>query len=385
MAPNATRRSRFSTMATMVCQSKAMISWVCARLLRSLSRFLETSSPRRRERMPAWLRRELVVHNDLGFIGELQAIQQAGILAAALPLSLQLACFLQAGGGEVARPALIAEVSVDEVQETHLEHGDHAEQPHAHRRVLQVGARDQTGHRAQRAHEKAREAIQLEHHLRDRRRIGNQGVFVEGMQIIAADATAQVLVLQVAADKAILAHASHGVTPEEHAVMRLRGGRRGVEGGQRLGDIARRQAAQKGFVDVVVGCVHRGLLYQQERCASIIMIFRGDLMLHELNQDEYHKAGVIFDRLPRTAVAGTLAGLTPGRVFVDDAQEAQRGIHLERLPLLLPGRRPGERAVPAGTASLLDSELLPQARGSHDPSVARIPILQNGSMHSMVV
>ena len=96
-------------------------------------------------------------------------------------------------------------------------------------------------------------------------------------------------------------------------------------------------------------------------------------MLHELNQDEYHKAGVIFDRLPRTAVAGTLAGLTPGRVFVDDAQEPSAAFTWNDYRFSYLAGDPANEPFLRGLASLLDSELLPQARGSHDPSVALYP------------
>ena len=46
------------------------------------------------------------------------------------------------------------------------------------------------------------EAIQPEHHLSEGGRIGDHGVFVEGAGIIAAEAIAQGLVLEIAGDKA---------------------------------------------------------------------------------------------------------------------------------------------------------------------------------------
>ena len=106
-------------------------------------------------------------------------------------------------------------------------------------------------------------------------------------------------------------------------------------------------------------------------------------MLHESNQDEYHKAGVIFDRLPRTAVAGTLAGLTPGRVFVDDAQEPSAAFTWNDYRFSYLAGDPANEPFLRELASLLDSRAAAAgARLARPERGAVSRFFQNGLMHS---
>jgi RimJ/RimL family protein N-acetyltransferase len=96
-------------------------------------------------------------------------------------------------------------------------------------------------------------------------------------------------------------------------------------------------------------------------------------MLFELSKDEYHRSAAIFERLPRTAVVGTLAGLTPGRVFVDDADDPQAAFIWNDYRFSYLAGDPANEDFLRGLVSLLETELLPEARGSHDPSLALYP------------
>jgi len=96
-------------------------------------------------------------------------------------------------------------------------------------------------------------------------------------------------------------------------------------------------------------------------------------MLCEISQDEYSKIRSIFGRLPRTTVAGTLAGLTPGRMFVDDPYNPQAAFIWNEFRFSYLAGDPTDAAFCEELAILLDGDLLPQARGSTDPTLALYP------------
>jgi RimJ/RimL family protein N-acetyltransferase len=96
-------------------------------------------------------------------------------------------------------------------------------------------------------------------------------------------------------------------------------------------------------------------------------------MLFELSKDEFHRVVPVFGSLPRTAVAATLAGLAPGRVFVDDAHDPRAAFIWNDYRFSYLAGDPANETFLRGLASLLEAELLPEARGSHDPSLALYP------------
>ena len=96
-------------------------------------------------------------------------------------------------------------------------------------------------------------------------------------------------------------------------------------------------------------------------------------MLYEIGKDEYFNVRSVFERLPRTAVVGTLAGLTPGRIYVDDPHNPQAAFIWNAYRFSYLAGDPSHETFLQGLVDLLDSELLPAARGSHDPSVALYP------------
>jgi RimJ/RimL family protein N-acetyltransferase len=96
-------------------------------------------------------------------------------------------------------------------------------------------------------------------------------------------------------------------------------------------------------------------------------------VLHQLSKDEYSSVQQLFERLPRTTVAGTLAGLTPGRVYVDDPRNPKAGFTWGefRFSYLVGDPQDDEFAVQL--AALLEDELLPKLPGSHDPTLVIYP------------
>ena len=95
------------------------------------------------------LAKDLITDHYLGLIRELQAFQQAGMLIPALPLFLQLQGFIDSGRGQQLSPVLLGETLRDQPNEAQLDTGDHAEQPHAYRGILQVLAGDEAAHAAE--------------------------------------------------------------------------------------------------------------------------------------------------------------------------------------------------------------------------------------------
>jgi RimJ/RimL family protein N-acetyltransferase len=96
-------------------------------------------------------------------------------------------------------------------------------------------------------------------------------------------------------------------------------------------------------------------------------------MLCEIGVDDYSKVRPLFDRLPRTTVAGTLAGLTPGHVYVDDQHNPKGAFTWSEFRFSYLVGDPGDDEFVQELAALLEGELLPAARGSHDPTVALYP------------
>jgi hypothetical protein len=96
-------------------------------------------------------------------------------------------------------------------------------------------------------------------------------------------------------------------------------------------------------------------------------------MLSELNQAEYNKTSPIFERLPRAAVAGTLAGLTPGRVYADDPYHPRAAFIWNEYRFSYLAGDPANEVFLHGLARLLETELLPEARRSSDPTLLLYP------------
>ena len=96
-------------------------------------------------------------------------------------------------------------------------------------------------------------------------------------------------------------------------------------------------------------------------------------MLAELGKDDYSKVRPVFERLPRTAVVGTLAGLTPGRVYVDDLNHPESAVIWNDYRFSYLAGDPADDAFCQGLVDLLDGELLPALGGSHDPTLVLYP------------
>ena len=102
-------------------------------------------------------------------------------------------------------------------------------------------------------------------------------------------------------------------------------------------------------------------------------------MLYEVDKDLYNRVQPVFERLSRTAIAGTLAGWTPGQVFVNEPHVPQAGFKPQaaftwgehRFSYL--AGNPMDEDFVQGLVVLLEGELLPKLPGSHDPTLVIYP------------
>lgn len=96
-------------------------------------------------------------------------------------------------------------------------------------------------------------------------------------------------------------------------------------------------------------------------------------MLYEVDEDLYYRVQPVFKLLPRTTVAGTLAGLTPGQVYVDDPQNPKAAFTWSEFRFSYLAGDPGNEDFLQSLAALLVDELLPRLPGSHDPTLVIYP------------
>lgn len=96
-------------------------------------------------------------------------------------------------------------------------------------------------------------------------------------------------------------------------------------------------------------------------------------MLYQIDKDKYSSIEQVFNGLPRTTVTGTLARMTPGRVYVDDPNNPHAAFTWSEFRFSYLAGDPGDERFVQGLAALLEGELLPTLRGSHDPTVAIYP------------
>ncbi len=96
-------------------------------------------------------------------------------------------------------------------------------------------------------------------------------------------------------------------------------------------------------------------------------------MLYEVDGDLYYRVQPVFELLPRTTVAGTLTGLTPGQVYVDDPQNPKAAFTWSEFRFSYLAGDPTNDDFMLGLAELLEGELLPMLPGSHDPTLVIYP------------
>ena len=96
-------------------------------------------------------------------------------------------------------------------------------------------------------------------------------------------------------------------------------------------------------------------------------------MLAEISKETYSSLLPVFERLPRPALVGTIAGETPGRIFVDDPQDPRAAFIWNEFHFSYLAGNPADETFLRGLVDLLEGELLPEARRSPDPTVALYP------------
>ncbi len=83
-------------------------------------------------------------HEELNFVGELQAIDELALLAAAGAFVEEFARFCDSPRGEEGQPCFVRPVAADALGQFHFENRDDAEEPHTHGRLLNIGTSDET-------------------------------------------------------------------------------------------------------------------------------------------------------------------------------------------------------------------------------------------------
>jgi hypothetical protein len=96
-------------------------------------------------------------------------------------------------------------------------------------------------------------------------------------------------------------------------------------------------------------------------------------VLYEVDEDLYDRVQPVFELMPRTTIAGTLAGLTPGQVFVDHLQNPKAAFTWSEFRFSYLAGDPTNHDFVQELVVLLEGVLLPKLPASHDPTLVIYP------------